>query len=114
MAARGSGNRKLSFVSFANGLDANANITVLQELGDYGANTSGTFNVATHEGTTWKFYVTTCGSDCSGIDPRGFNYCTPSHTYSSTFAGHTEKYGFQIVAQQIPTLIQSELFQKYR
>ena len=84
----GSGNRKLSFVSFANGLDANANITVLQELGDYGANTSGTFNVkATHEGTTWKFYVTTCGSDCSGIDPRGFNYCTPSHTYSSTFAG---------------------------
>jgi len=84
----GSGNRKLSFVSFSGGLDANANITVLQELGNYGASTSGSFTCkAVNDGLAWKFYVSISGSDITNEDPRGYNYCSPTVTVTGGLTG---------------------------
>ena len=84
----GSGYRKLSFVSFSGGLDANDNLNVLTELGDFGSSTSGSFCCkVVHDGTKWDFYVEIDGSNITNEDPRGYNYCTPSDTYSGTFSG---------------------------
>jgi predicted outer membrane repeat protein len=84
----GSGNRKLSFVSFAGGLDGNANISVIQELGNFGSNTSGSFTCkAVNDGSAWKFYVSVSGSDITGEDPRGYNYCNPTVTVTGALSG---------------------------
>lgn len=88
----GTGNRKLQFVSFAGGLDANANITQLTTLGDFGSNTSGSFDCkVVHDGTTWKFYVQIAGSDITTEDPRGYNYCSPTVTYAGTLSANTHR-----------------------